>query len=81
MPNKKSTSPSVASLAGKTLNDSNASAIAKKFAASALSQVQKGNQTGSAMEDAAAKALASNKYSDLTHTLAASILSQSDKNR
>lgn len=81
MANKKVTSPNIASIAAKTLQDPNASKIQKKLAGSALSQTQKGNQTGSAMEDEAAKVLASDKYSDLTHTLAATVLSQSEKDR
>ncbi|MBO0950629.1 hypothetical protein [Fibrella forsythiae] len=79
--NSKTTSPSIASQAAKTLGDPNASATAKKLAASALSQVNKGNQTGSDMETVASKVLNSPKYSDETKDLAASILSQSNKDR
>jgi hypothetical protein len=81
MENKKTTSEKVASLAAQVLTDKNSSDIAKKLAGSALSQVTKGNETGSAMEDIAANVLKSNKYSDTTKSLAASILSQSNKKR
>jgi hypothetical protein len=81
MSNKKTTSPSIASLAAKVLADDQSSATAKKLAGSALSQVNKGNQTGSTMEDLAAKVLSSEKYSDETHKLAATVLSQSNKER
>lgn len=81
MTNKKKTSSKVASLAAKTLKDSNASKIAKELAGSALSQSNKSNQTGSAMEDKASKVLKSTKYSEDTKSLAASVLSQSNKKR
>lgn len=81
MANNKTTSSKVASNAAKTLNDPGASAAAKKLAGSALSQANKGSQTGAEMEDFAAKVLASNKYSDQTKEFAASVLSQSVKER
>jgi hypothetical protein len=77
----KKTSAGVAALASKVLTNSNSSATAKQLAGSALSQVNKGNQTGSKMEDVAAKVLDSPKYSDTTKTLAGSVLSQSIKDR
>ena len=79
--NKKKTSSKIASLAAKTLQDKNASKIAKQLAASALSQKQKKNQTGSIMEDKAAVVLKSKKFSKETKQLAASVLSQSNKKR
>ncbi len=79
--NKKSTSQKVASKASDILRDPTSSAIAKSLAASALSQKGTGNQTGSAMEDKAAKVLASDKYSKDTKEMAASVLSQSNKER
>ena len=79
--NKKITSPSVASKASDILRDPNSSNIAKELAGSALSQRTKGNQTGSEMEDKAAKVLASNKYSEETKEMAASVLSQSNRER
>ncbi|GAB3226430.1 hypothetical protein [Spirosoma arcticum] len=79
MPNNKTTSKNIGSIAAKLLQDPNASKIQKELAGSALSQIQKGNQTGSAMQEKAGKVLESDKYSDLTQTLAASILSQSPK--
>lgn len=79
--NKKVTSKHIGSLASKTLTDSNSSKIAKELAGSALSQMNKGNQTGSCMEDKASRVLQSNKYSEATKSLAGSILSQSNKKR
>jgi hypothetical protein len=77
----KKTSAGVAALASKVLNNSNSSATAKQLAGSALSQVNKGNQTGSKMEDVASKVLDSPKYNETTKTLAGSVLSQSIKDR
>lgn len=71
----------IASLAAKTLQNPNASNIAKEFAGSALSQANKGNQTGAELENKAAKVLSSSKYSEETKQLAASVLSQSNKER
>lgn len=79
--NTKRTSCTVASLAAKTLKNVNSSKIAKELAGSALSQKSTNNQTGSDMENKASKVLQSEKYSDDTKTLAASILSQSNKKR
>ena len=75
------TNKQIASLAAKTLNNSNASKIAKELAGSALSQAVRKNQTGSEMEDKASMVIKSNKYSDDTKSLAASVLSQSNKKR
>lgn len=79
--NKKKTSEAIASQAAKTLQNQNASKIAKELAASALSQVNKTKQTGSDIEDKASKVLKSKKYSEETKALAASVLSQSNKKR
>lgn len=79
--NTKTTSPKVASDAAKILSNPNSSAIAKQLAGSALSQTNKGNQTGGKMETVASKVLQSDKYSDSTKDLAASVLSQSNKER
>lgn len=79
--NKKTTSNKIASLASQVLTDNNSSEIAKSLAGSALSQVNKGNQTGKELENLASQVLQSNKYSDTTKELAGSILSQSDKKR
>jgi hypothetical protein len=81
MSNKKVTSNKIASKASKILTDNNSSEIAKKLAASALSQKNKTHQTGKEMETVASNVLKSDKYSDTTKELAASILSQSDKKR
>lgn len=81
MVNKKQTSSDIASLAGKTLANPNASDTAKKLAASALSQADKAKETGAGMEGLASKVLQSPKFSDDTKSLAASVLSQSDKDR
>ena len=81
MENKKKTSDGIASLAAKVLADDNSSATAKKLAGSALSQVNKGNETGGQLEDLASKVLKSGKYSEETKSLAASVLAQSNKKR
>ncbi len=79
--NTKKSSPQIASLAAETLNDNNASEIAKSLAASVLSQCGTKKQTGSELEDLASKVLRSTKYSEDTKSLAASVLSQSNKKR
>jgi hypothetical protein len=79
--NNKKTSEGLAQLAARTLNDDNSSKVAKRLAGSALSQTHTGNQTSSEMEGLASSVLRSTKYSDDTKSLAASVLSQSDKNR
>lgn len=79
--NNKKTSDKVASLAGKILNDPNASQIQKVLAGSVLSQVNPKHQTGAKLEDVAADVLNSSKYNDITKSLAGSVLSQSNKNR
>lgn len=79
--NDKQTSNNIASTAGKTLTNTNASATAKKLAASALSQTGNGKQSGAELEDLASKVLNSSKYSDNTKSLAGSVLSQSNKKR
>ena len=79
--NSKITSANIAKLASATLKNSNSSAVAKKLAGSALSQVNKGVQTGSNMETIASNVLKSEKYSENTKDLAASVLSQSNKSR
>lgn len=79
--NTKQTSIRIAKLAGETLHDSGASQVAKRLAASALSQRNGDKQTGSEMEGVAAKVLASEKYASDTKELAASVLAQSNKER
>ena len=79
--NVKKTSASIAQLASDTLRNPNSSETAKKLAGSALSQVNKGAQTGEKMETVASEVLRSKKYSNNTKDLAASILSQSNKER
>jgi len=79
--NSKKTSSKVKSLAAQILTDKTSSATAKQLAGSALSQSQKGNQTGKAIEELASKVLQSEKYSNDTKSLAASVLSQSNKER
>lgn len=79
--NSKVSSPKLTAQAAATLRDTSASSVAKSLAASVLSQAQRGNQTGKAMEATASKVLHSSKYSDDTKALAASVLSQSNKER
>ncbi len=79
--NVKKTSRGVGSLAARTLQDPNASQIARSLAASALAQTGTGKQTGGVMEDVAARVLPSEKYATDTKTLAASLLAQANKVR
>jgi hypothetical protein len=79
--NKKKTSPKIASLASKTLTNSQSSATAKKLAGSVLSQTKSKNQTGAEMEEYASSVLKSTKYNTDTKKLAGSVLSQSNKKR
>jgi len=55
--------------------------VAKSLAASALSQRSGDKQTGAKMEDKAARVLASDRYAKETKELAASVLSQANKQR
>lgn len=79
--NTKRTSPSVASLAGKTLQNASASHIQKQLAASALAQAGTGKQTGASTEAAASKALRNSSASNTTQKLAGSVVSQSNRKR
>jgi len=79
--NTKKTSPSISSLAAKTLGDPDSSTIAKKLAGSALAQAQTGKQTGADLETLASKALQDRRLSDATQALAATVLAQSNKKR
>ena len=75
--NTKKTSKKIASDAARILTDPNASQIQKELAGSAMSQANTGNQTGAEMETKASNVLKSNKYSDKTKEIAATVLSQS----
>ncbi|WP_367916278.1 hypothetical protein [Leadbetterella sp. DM7] len=79
--NTKTTSKSIASKASKILTNPSSSRIAKELAGSALSQAQRGHQTGAILEDKASKVLQSDKFSESTKALAGSVLSQSNKKR
>lgn len=79
--NSKQTSKKIAHLAGKVMNETNSSQVAKSLAASLIAQTNTSKQTGKEMEACASKVLQSEKYSELTKALAASVLSQSNKNR
>jgi hypothetical protein len=79
--NSKQTSRRVASLASETLQDKQASQIAKSLAASALAQRSETRQTGAEMEDLASRVLRSEKYAKATKELAASVLAQANKAR
>ncbi|RBL70255.1 hypothetical protein C3E98_018025 [Pseudomonas sp. MWU13-2625] len=79
--NSKQTSSKVAKLASETLSNSNASAIAKRLAASALAQTHSTKQTSAEMEAVAGRVLQSDKYSEETKTLAASVVAQSNQAR
>jgi hypothetical protein len=79
--NDKQTSSKMASKAGSTLANPNASAIQRSLAASALAQAGTGKQTSGRMEAKAGKALANDHSSRLTRSLAATVTSQSNKKR
>lgn len=79
--NTKQTSGRIATLASNTLQNKQASQIAKSLAASALSQRNTAHQTGAAIEDLASKVLSSPKYATETKELAGSVLSQANKDR
>ncbi|BDY67526.1 hypothetical protein MUTS8_08870 [Escherichia coli] len=77
--NPKQTSSKIASVAGQTLNDPNASKVQKRLAASALSQRAASSHTSDVMETVAAKALDNPRSSEKTKQLAATVLAQSTK--
>lgn len=79
--NNKRSSSKLASDAAKILIDKNTSKIQRSLAGGVLSQRDPSKQTGAAMEDKASRVLQSEKYSDTTKSLAASLLSQSNKKR
>lgn len=79
--NTKKTSKKVATLAAKTLNNSSSADIAKRFAACALAQSGTDKQTSAEMEEQAGRVLRDDKYSKETKSLAASVLSQANKER
>jgi hypothetical protein len=79
--NSKQTSTRVASVAGKTLQSDDASALQKSLAGSALRQAGSSVQTGATTEDKASRALDNPKSAPLTKTLAGSVVSQSNKKR
>lgn len=79
MANKKTTSSTVASKAAKVLSDPSSSAKEKQLAGSALSQVNKGNETSTKLEKVASKVLDDPKSSKTAKELAGSVLSQSNK--
>ena len=77
--NRKQASPSVASLAGKTLQTSGASQTQKTVAGSALRQSGSRARTGAQTEATASKALGSSRSAPITKTLAGSVVSQSNR--
>ncbi|MBB5216638.1 hypothetical protein [Parapusillimonas granuli] len=79
--NTKQTSTRIGRLASETLQNSGSSQIAKSLAASALAQRSGDKQTGAKMEDVAARVLVSGHYANDTKELAASVLSQANKQR
>jgi len=81
MSNKKRTSAEIGTLAAKTLQNPNASAIQKTLAASAMSQISPDKSTGSVVEDKASAALRNPNSSPITKSLAGAVLSQSEKER
>ena len=79
--NSKRSSEKLASDAARTMTDPQASAIQKSLAAGVLAQRDASKQTGARMEDIASKVLRSDKYAEKTKSFAASLLSQSNKER
>lgn len=79
MTNKKTTSGNVASTASKVLRDPKSSSTAKQLAGSALSQVNKGNETSTKVEKIASKVLDNPNSTSTAKKLAGSVLSQSNK--
>lgn len=72
----KKTSKYLASQAGQILNNPNSSQIQRELAGSVLSQYGNANITSDRMETKASNVLRSDKYSDETKQLAASVLVQ-----
>lgn len=79
--NTKQTSLKVASLAGSKLQSDSSSAIQRSLAGSALRQAGTPAQTGAKMEGKASGALTNSRSADATKTLAASLVSQSNRKR
>lgn len=76
----KETGKKAASLAGKTLGSTTASAIQKSLAGSALAQAGTNKTTSKSMETKASAALKSGQSAAATKSLAGSLVSQSKKN-
>jgi hypothetical protein len=75
----KSTGGKVASSAGRTLSNPNASGLQRSLAGSALTQAGTSKTTSKAMETKASAALQSGKSAATTKQLAGSLVSQSKK--
>jgi hypothetical protein len=78
MTNPKKTSKSIATLAAKTLQNSNSSKIQKHLSGSVLSQSGTNKQPSKKVESELSAILNSSKFNKTTKSLAASLLSQSD---
>lgn len=76
---RKSTGGKVASSAGRTLGSSNASALQKSLAGSALAQSGTNKTTSKPMEAKASAALQNGNSAAATKALAGSLVSQSKK--
>lgn len=81
MVNKKQTGGKLVTLAAKSLSSKNSSNIQKKLAWWVLSQTWTNKQTWKEMEKIASDVLKSDKYNELTKSFAASLVSQSNKQR
>jgi hypothetical protein len=79
--NTKQTSPSVASLAARTLQSPLASNVQRSLAGSALRQSGTSAQTGARTETKASNALDNPRSSATTRTLAGSVVSQANRKR
>lgn len=81
MPNKKQTSPDMASIAGQTLASRNAFGVRRSLAASLLAQSGNCNEPSAQMAHMAGQAFERPTSIPLTKELAASVLSQSNPKR
>lgn len=81
MGNPKHSLVKLGSKPAKALRSPNSSEIQKSLAASVLSQTNSNKETGKEMETFASKVLTSTKYNKDTKSFAASLVSQSNKER
>jgi len=77
---KKGTSSNIAKIASRILDNPNSSKLARKVAASAMTQSKAPNEkTSAGVASAASKILQDGRFSDDAKTVAASVLAQAKK--